>query len=357
MTDSMSPHHPEFSQLEETIREVAEMSVTQITLDGVTSKVLQALNVTAHARPAQNASITQRRAIIAIALASLSVVAAILFASVPGSGVAFAQTQRLVEETQTVQYVEYMHEAAARREIDRSKAMLRNSDTELAAITKDKDRPVDEITAIQKHFDAAKQETSKNITNLEAALQSGKPIKHRQVLILGRYLQRVEQDGAWGKRIDISNAETGEDVSLELATKTFTRRKTQTVLGMKSGDKSVSSLKPRPEANFYSRFAAISTEKLTALPEKQLDGVTVVGFQDTEVNANFTAVRTFWINKSTQLPIQIDVVLTQAGIVIGGFSQSDFVFDAPLADTLFSTEPPAGYTVREGGFVSLDPAK
>jgi len=356
MTDSTSPHDPVFSQIEATIKEVTEMSVTQNTLDGVTSRVLQALHPTANVQPVQNASTTRLRAIIAIALASLSVVAAIFLGSVPSSSVAFAQTQRQVEKTQTVQYVEYMHEADARREIDRSKSMLKNIDTELAAITKDKDRSADEIATQQDRVHGMKQEMIKNIQKLEAALHSGKPIKHRQVLILGRYLQRVEQDEAWGKRIDISNAQTGEEVLLELATKTFTRRKTQTVLGMKSGDKSVSSLKPRPEADFYAKFAAISTEKLAAIPEKQFDGVTVVGFQETEAFTYVMVVRTYWINKSTRLPVRIDAVATHEGAVVGGSSLANFVFDAPLDQALFSAEPPEGYTVQDGGFMSLDPA-
>jgi len=368
MTDTTSPHHPEFSQIEATIKEVAEMSVTQNTLNGVTSRVLQALHVATHARPAQNASTTQRRAIIAIALASLSVVAAIFLGSVPSSSSAFAQTQRQVEKTQTVQYVEYMHEADVRREIDRSKSMLKNSDTELAAITKDKDRSADEIAAIQKQIDAVKQETSKNITKHEAALQSGKPIEHRKVFIQGRYLQRAEQDEVWGKQICISNAETGEEVILDPTAKTFTRMKTQAVVTRKIGgktvlqeakvgEKSVSmEIKPRPEANFYARFAAISTEKLTAIPEKQLDGVTVVGFQETEAFTYVTVVRTYWINKSTRLPVRIDAMATHEGTVVGGGSLTNFVFDAPLDEALFSTEPPAGYTVREGGFISIGPA-
>lgn len=380
MTGSMSPHHPEFSQLEATIREVAEMNVTQNTLDGVTSRVLQALNVTAHVQPDRYASKSSRRVVLAIVLASFSVIAAIFLGSVPGSGVAFAQTQRQVEKTQTVQYVEYMPEAVARHEISEYKSRLKDIDAELAAIAKDKDRSADEIVARQKQIDSVKLETNKSISQLEAALQSGNPIKRRQVSIQGRYLERVEQYEVSGKQIRISNAETGEEVSIDPATKTFTRMKTQ-MEGMKSGEKmmlmkspegkftlvgeklelieelSVSNVKPRPDANFYATFAAISTEKLTPLPEKQLDGIRVLGFQETETQTNHTAVRTFWINKATKLPVRIDVVVSQKGIVAGGFSQVDFVFDAPLDDTLFSTEPPAGYTVREGGFISIDPAK
>ena len=377
MTDSTSPHHPEFSQIEATIKEVAEMNVTQNTLDGVTSRVLQTLHVTTHARPAQNASTTQRRAIIAIALASLSVIAAIFIGSVPSSSVAFAQTQKQVEKTQTVQYVEYIPEAVARHEISKHKSRLKDMDTELALIAKDKDRSADKIVARQSQIDSVKLETNKSISQLEAALQSGKPIEHQKVYIRGRYLQRAEQDEASGKQIiTISNAETGELVIRDPTAKTFTQQmknfaavavlvkigeknlvQMKTPQEVKVGEKSVSmEIKPRPEANFDAGFAAIATEKLTPIPEKQLDGVTVLGFQDAEVKANFTAVRTFWINKSTQLPIRIDVVLTQEGIVIGGFSQSDFVFDAPLDDTLFSTEPPAGYTVRESVFISAGPA-
>ncbi len=346
------------------------MSVTQNTLDGVTSRVLQALHPTANVQPVQNASTTRRRAIIAIALASLSVIAAIFLGNVPSSSIAFAQTQRQVEKTQTVQYGEYMHEAHARHEISEYKSRLKNIDTEMAAIAKDKDRSAEEIAAMLKHFNAAKQEKSQNIAKLETALQTGKPIKNRQFYIHGRYLQRAEQDEVSGKQIHISNAETGEEIILDPTTKIFTQIKTQAVVAVKIGgktllqdakfgEKSVSmEIKPRPEENFYARFAAISTEKLTPLPEKQLDGVTVLGFQEMEVLANHAAkaVRTYWINKATQLPVRIDVVVTQVGIVVYGFSQADFVFDAPLDETLFSTEPPAGYTVRDGGLIRLDPA-
>ncbi len=82
--------------------------------------------------------------------------------------------------------------------------------------------------------------------------------------------------------------------------------------------------------------------------EKTIDGVRTQGFE-----ANFGATTmTLWGDPKTKLPVQIEST-------IGSDSDSfhmtmqDFVFNAPLDDSLFSTEIPAGHQAKEMKYPAL----
>lgn len=190
--------------------------------------------------------------------------------------------------------------------------------------------------------------------DLETRLNQALPIESKRVWIQGRYLERVEQSPYGSKMISISNAETGESVTLDVSNKLCTLMKTQTSIGMKSGEKTVTQLKPRPDADFYSSIAAIPSTGLRELPGKLINGKQTVGFEQVEQSTDTTFIHTYWIDKETRLPVQIDAVIKQGDTVVGGATRLHFVFDQPLDATMFSTIPPEGYTVREGGFLSLD---
>ena len=91
-------------------------------------------------------------------------------------------------------------------------------------------------------------------------------------------------------------------------------------------------------------------DSMKRLPEKVVDGKSAVGFvtEREEKTGRFvtTSRRTYWIDTKTKLPVRIDVTTRSTNPEtkdVDG-SLSDFVFDAPLAPALFSTEPPKGYT-------------
>jgi len=76
------------------------------------------------------------------------------------------------------------------------------------------------------------------------------------------------------------------------------------------------------------------------LGEKEIDGRRVVGFR---VNTR-GMVTSLWGDLKTGLPVRAEV--TMAMYANTKMTMSDFVFNVDMDESLFSTEPPAGYTVQ-----------
>lgn len=88
-----------------------------------------------------------------------------------------------------------------------------------------------------------------------------------------------------------------------------------------------------------------------AVGDKVIDGVRARGFE-----ANFGPVTlTIWSNPQTKLPVAIESEIGSASDPSMS-TMRDFVFNAPLDDALFSTEVPAGYTVKETQQPTIDMA-
>jgi outer membrane lipoprotein-sorting protein len=77
--------------------------------------------------------------------------------------------------------------------------------------------------------------------------------------------------------------------------------------------------------------------------KKQIGEVEAQGFRIQENGLSYTA----WIDPKTRQPLVIEHTL-RTGDKELTMTMSDFVFDAPLDDALFSLKPPAGYKVTEG---------
>ncbi len=353
-------HDPDFAfsdatELNQTIKEVAEMTVTQDTLDTLASRIVR--RTTMVAQPPKPASLVRRSASlvpVTLALVAAALVITFLLLSRAGSGVAFAQTQQQVEKTGSVQYVEYMHPADAKEKIAECRNLLQEMTLDLFIKDSKSAGKTDSETELKKKYEEFSTRIKEYANDLETKLRQSKPIESKRVWIQGRYLQRDEQLPYGSKMISISNAETGETVTLDSTNKLCTLMKTQTIMGMKSGEKTVTQLKPRPDTDFYSGIAAIPSKDVRELPGKLINGKHTVGFEQVTENAGTTFIHTYWIDKETRLPVQIDAVMKQGDIVVGGATRSQFVFDQPVDASMFSTIPPEGYTVREGGFLSLD---
>jgi outer membrane lipoprotein-sorting protein len=91
--------------------------------------------------------------------------------------------------------------------------------------------------------------------------------------------------------------------------------------------------------------------KREPLGEKEIDGRRVVGFR---VNTNGTVV-SLWGDPKTGLPVRAE--MTMAMFANAKMTLSDFVFNLDMDESLFSTEPPAGYTVQNMGNIDLSPAE
>jgi len=76
--------------------------------------------------------------------------------------------------------------------------------------------------------------------------------------------------------------------------------------------------------------------------EKTIDGVRTVGFE-----ADFGATTfTLWSDPKTKLPVQIDATIGAPSDPIQ-MTMHEFTFNAPVDDSLLSTDVPSGYQIKE----------
>ncbi len=80
-------------------------------------------------------------------------------------------------------------------------------------------------------------------------------------------------------------------------------------------------------------------EKVESLGKKEIDGQTVIGFR-THINM---FDQTLWADPQTARLVRVDVVYSGGS---GHGEMSNFRYDMELDPSLFSLEPPAGYTVQ-----------
>lgn len=103
--------------------------------------------------------------------------------------------------------------------------------------------------------------------------------------------------------------------------------------------------------------------KREALGEKQIDGHLTVGYRLTMPDRMII----LWGDPKAGLPIRIEerfvasdperFVAERGSTAKSAMTMSDFVFNVPLDESLFSLEPPAGFTVLRGGVDASEPGE
>jgi hypothetical protein len=192
------------------------------------------------------------------------------------------------------------------------------------------------------------------------------PTTVAKVMILGRSRERKEwisstagdplpEGHMWTQialGISISDLAAGKLVLLDPKTKTFSE--TKTILGISPDDGKVheSTVKPVPEVDFYARIREFPADKAERLPEQEVAGKRVIGFRTVETieraGGAETWTRTYWVDVAANVPVQIETTHETTNPRMGQsrWVLSDIVFDEPLDEALFSTDPPEGYAVR-----------
>lgn len=193
------------------------------------------------------------------------------------------------------------------------------------------------------------------------------PITTTRVMILGRSLERretiaeaagepLEQGHSWVRAslgISINDYANGKLVFLDPKNKTF--REAKTIFSLSGADDKISETKvvPAPQADFYARIRDFPSDKAERLPDREIDGKMVHTFRTVEKTESaggvMTWTRTYWVDAKTNLPLQIETESTSTDprMASSHWILSDIVFDEPLDESLFSTSPPKGYTVRD----------
>lgn len=346
-------NHPDDSVLSRTniehvIRDIAQLSGPEESANNVAERVLEATCTKSRFVPTPGGR-SRVHMFIALVSSTLALSAVVLLAPDFFTGsVAFGQVQQRLKSTQSLQYVEYRTEAAARRELAEAEQLIEMMPRQVDAMKENGDMA--EAEQLQEFIVRLKS----FIQELEKKIDNGEPVVRRRVWIQGRYLHRAEESVMGSRMVSISNAQTGESVTLDPDRKRCTLLKTQTVLNMKSGEKTVTPLGPNPAQNFYAAMTKIPPGEVTAIGEKQLSGRQAIGFRQTEDGDDSVIRRTYWIDKQTKLPVQIRAEVEVDGVVVSGAIVRDMVFNKKIDPQMFSTTPPEGYSIREGGIMGLD---
>lgn len=99
------------------------------------------------------------------------------------------------------------------------------------------------------------------------------------------------------------------------------------------------------EFSGFDKLRNMADKKGEPIGKKQIGEVDAQGFRIQENGISYTA----WIDPSTRLPLLIEHTFSAGGKKLTTI-MSDFVFDVPLDDALFSIKPPTGYKVSESAF-------
>ena len=195
--------------------------------------------------------------------------------------------------------------------------------------------------------------------------KSSGPKTETRVLILGGYLKREErktltsgdklEGGAkWvqspANYISIFDAKTGKTIMLLPESKRFAKFETISSVSPDDGSIKTERIKPLPKVDFYEETRRLPDGKLEKLPARTIGGKQSTGFRFVEKNqrkqGTDTWTRDIWIDPATKLPFCIEVTEQSTDPRMGRMHAvlSDFVWDAPLEQQLFSTDPPEGYT-------------
>jgi hypothetical protein len=263
------------------------------------------------------------------------------------SNLAFAEVQSQVARSRSVQYVEFVSVEEAKRELEPIKLRLRETAARMETASGD----------FKEQLQSMHVQLQRQIEDKRRQIEKGERIEKRRVQIVGRYKQRTEMSTAFGKQIQITDMESGRNISLETEKKRCIIHKTQTILNLKSGEKTTHDISPDRTVDFYARITNLPANATTRLGEIVVKGKTLVGFQSVEQVGSARWTRTYWVDPQTKMPNRIDVEWRNQNGAVTSVTADDFVFDAELDPALFKTEPPDGYTVIEGGFVSVEDEK
>jgi outer membrane lipoprotein-sorting protein len=180
-----------------------------------------------------------------------------------------------------------------------------------------------------------------------------RPVEAQQrvrVRVLGRYLERQEHLGPDGSimGITIINLQTGAIVAIYPQDRRFEILSRQRTILPDDSDV-VEAVKPAPWADIYNSIREVPPDAAPTFPERELNGRQVIGFYHEVKSGGYLWQNTYWVDVETMLPVQVE----KRGQSQNGQWESmewlwdDIVFDEDLDQSLFSTEPPDGYTAEE----------
>ena len=89
-------------------------------------------------------------------------------------------------------------------------------------------------------------------------------------------------------------------------------------------------------------FRKLHNAKSESLGEKTIDGVAATGFKTTLADRSVIV----WADKKTANPVRVEMSVSHGSMGVTSVVFDHFAIDPPLDDSLFSLDPPPGYTLK-----------
>ena len=255
--------------------------------------------------PSRRKLYTQQRTLTMFGLlASAVVVFAIIWLRPTDT---FGQVQEVVAATKSVRYIGRPLGEAANQDLQFAKSIMTESKARLKQIQEKLKSATD--ANVRKKLETELVQAQKYIERVKGYLaKRGDDPPVDRFFVLGRYRQRQERSGIYGNIVDITNKKTGKSIRISHEDKTVTVFTKQTVISRK-GEKTETEIKQTPDltVDFYSQIRDVPKSATKLSETKSIKGRDHVGFQVSEKDGPYTWTRTFWVDKETKLPRQIEI--------------------------------------------------
>lgn len=97
------------------------------------------------------------------------------------------------------------------------------------------------------------------------------------------------------------------------------------------------------QEDFYGRLLELRGKASEELGQREIDGRQTTGFRAQDAGIDYV----IWADPATGTPIRIELAGEQLNKPGTKLVMRDFAFDVPLDESLFSLDPPPGYTVEQ----------
>lgn len=258
--------------------------------------------------------------------------------------IAFAQIKERINAVRTVEYVETSYDGSDREPndemeeptlewtIDQLKSRLKEADSNLA---KDLEFELKFLSGLQ--------------------AEKANVLYVRRVRVKGKHLQRTDQLFPMARGHVIRDVASGLTVSFHDDEKRKEVLAKQVTI-QQSGDRKETDLPKIPQTvDFFKQFTSVPNEGVEQLPARMISGKNVLGLRSSEEHDGMTWTRTYWIEPDSRLPVELWTELYTGSQLTQRWVMSQFGYDIPMDDELFSIETPAGYTSGEGKIFGISP--
>jgi outer membrane lipoprotein-sorting protein len=147
------------------------------------------------------------------------------------------------------------------------------------------------------------------------------------------------EPGQWrfehGDTVAVADAAKGVSVTFDR------KQKVALILHMPSGPAATS--RPGAEGDWLATLKRITKVGGKPVGQKEIDGVKASGFEVVDGAQRYVV----WANPADGAPVRVELITSGVAVGMPAVTMDHIKLDVPLADQLFNTTVPAGYTAQE----------